>query len=77
MNTLGTWLGVKSIMFLAHDILGHSVCWSGIANKWMVENKRDGLIVQCDNLPKALAEMQERVLTEAVLWSIVDNPYGD
>lgn len=78
---------LKSISIHANDPPGHSVCWSEIADGWIVENERQGIIKVHSDLCSALHHLavattiklayRDAIKTPQTLWSVRDNPYGD
>lgn len=81
---------LRNTMFEANDPLKHDVCWSDIANGWMLENEEVGLISTHRHLCEALTKMhaitgeywtkggdtEEYKMRVPNTWTVSANPYN-
>jgi hypothetical protein len=71
---------LRKVMVCANDRLEHDVVYSRMAEGWMLENKRDGLVSTHTTFAQAIAAMElaARFNSSGYSWTITDNPYwGD
>jgi hypothetical protein len=69
--------GVTRLMFCAHDNGEHTLCYSSIAGKWMLENPRVGIVRQYHSLVSGLSELERVSGNNSTEFTVTDNPYGD
>lgn len=51
---------MKGVMIHANDPGQHTVCWSELGQRWIVENPEKGLLQSCHQLCEALGNLHWR-----------------
>lgn len=68
---------VRNIIVCVDDPKKHNVCFSRIAQAWLLENYDDGLVSQHNSFGEAIAAMQQATGLDGsgYEWWIAGNPY--
>lgn len=66
---------VKSLVFCAHDPLGHHVKWCELAKKWQLHNE-DRFLRERGSLVAALSDLERVSRTSAEFFTIFTTSYA-
>lgn len=67
---------MDGVMFHANNRSQHTICYSRMANGWMLENPRDGLVSIHPTFKEASEKLEAVSFSNPESWTISVNPYA-
>jgi hypothetical protein len=69
---------LRKQMIVVNDNLKHDICFSRMADGWMLENERDGLVSIHNTFAQAIIALEKAVGLNGsgYDWEVKLNPYG-